>query len=107
MSQGVHCGVYLRAFLALGSVVPATAAAFWSRPEGARVEYRSRRLGRPASRESQKYAQIVDHLLEDARFEPPLRLLVDSLPRRQVVWPAGRVACSAMESRCEPPISAR
>ena len=40
---------------------------------------------RPALRKPQKYAQIVDHLLEDARFEPPLRLLVDRLPRRQVV----------------------
>ena len=27
----------------------------------------------------------MDHLLEDTRFEPPLRLLVDRLPRRQVV----------------------
>ena len=36
--------------------------------------------------ESRKqYAQIVDHLLEDARSYPPLRLLVDGLPWRKVV----------------------
>src|SRR3712207_7585305 len=35
------------------------------------------RLGRPAFRKAQEYAQIVDHRFEDARREPPPRLLVD------------------------------
>ena len=39
------------------------------------------RVRRPAFRRPQKHAQeIVDHLLKDARFDPPLRLLVDRLP---------------------------
>src|SRR5215212_320100 len=50
-----------------------------------RVEYGRRGVRRPAFRKPQEYAQIVDHLLEDSRFYPPLRLLVDRLPRRQVV----------------------
>ena len=40
-------------------------------------------------------AQIVDHILEYSRFYPPLRLLVDGLPRRKVVGHvAPRRACS-------------
>ena len=38
-----------------------------------------------AFRKPQQHAQIVDHLLEDARIDPSLCLLVDGLPRRQVV----------------------
>src|SRR5215212_11813389 len=53
--------------------------------QSARVKYGRRRVRRPALRKPQKHTQIVDHLLEDARFYPPLRLLVDRLPRRQVV----------------------
>src|SRR5215207_5606712 len=83
--QSVHCRVHLGALLALGPIVAAPRAALRGRTQGARVEYGGRRLGCPALRKAQEYAQIVDHLHEDACFEPPLRLLVDCLPRRQVV----------------------
>src|SRR5829696_4025637 len=77
--------MYLRALLALVSVVAAPRAALGGRPQRARVHYGRRGLGRPFFRKAQKYAQIVDHLLEYSRFEPPLRLLVDRLPGGQVV----------------------
>src|SRR5215217_3360893 len=43
------------------------------------------RLRSPLLRKPQKYAQIVDHLLEHSCLEPSLRLLVEGFPRRQVV----------------------
>src|SRR5215212_4473771 len=77
--------MHLRAFLALVPVVAAPMAALRGRSQRARVQYSSRRIGRPALRKWQDYAQIVDHLLEHSRFEPSLRLLVDRLPWWQVV----------------------
>src|SRR5215210_5522900 len=77
--------MHLGALLALVPVVTAPRAALGGGSQRARVQYRRLRLRSPALRKPQEYAQIVDHLLEHARFYPPLRLLVDSLPRRQVV----------------------
>src|SRR5215203_466579 len=77
--------MYLRALLALVSVVAAPRAALGGRPKLAREHYGRRGLGRPFFRKAQKYAQILDHLLEHSRFYPPLRLLVDRLPGGQVV----------------------
>src|SRR5215212_5207154 len=77
--------MHLRALLALVSVVAATMAALGSGSQRARVQYGRRRLRSPILRKPQKHAQIVDHLLEDACLDPALRLLVDCLPRRQVV----------------------
>src|SRR5215213_10527573 len=77
--------MHLRALLALVPVVAAPMAAFRGRSQRARVQYGRRRIGRPALRKPQEYAQIVDHLLEHSRFEPSGRLLVDCLPRWQVV----------------------
>src|ERR687889_1503493 len=85
VSQSVHRRMHLGALLVLVPVVTAPRAALGSGSQRARVQYCRRRLWSPALRKPQKYAQIVNHLLEDARFEPPLRLLVDRLPRRQVV----------------------
>lgn len=85
MPQGVHGGVHLRALLALVPVPAAPSPALRGGPERAGVEDGRRGLRRSAPRNPQEYAQIVDHLLEDARLEPPPRLLVDGLPRRQVV----------------------
>ena len=84
VSQSVHRRMHLGALLALVPVVAAPRAALGSGSQRARVQYCRRRLRSPALRKPQKYAQIVDHLLEDTRL-PPLRLLVDRLPRRQVV----------------------
>src|SRR5215210_4824577 len=77
--------MHLGALLALVPVVTAPRAALGGGSQRARVQYRRLRLRSPALRKPQEYAQVVDHLLEDARFYPPLRLLVDRLPRRQVV----------------------
>src|SRR5215216_5631678 len=85
VSQSVHRRVHLGALLVLVSVVAAPRAALRSRPQRARVHYGRLRLRRPLLRKPQKYAQIVDHLLEHSRLEPSLRLLVDGFPRRQVV----------------------
>src|SRR5215203_4944473 len=80
VSQSVHRCMHLGALLALMSVVAAPRAALGSGSQRARVQYCRLRLRSPALRKPQKYAQIVDHLLKDARFYPPLRLLVDGLP---------------------------
>src|SRR3712207_656758 len=86
MSQSVHRRVDLRALLVLMCVITTPRAALRGGAQGARVEYGRCRLGRPAFRKAQEYAQIVDHRFEDARREPPPRLLVDSFPRRKIVW---------------------
>src|SRR5215208_1760403 len=86
VSQSVHRRMHLRALLVLVSVVAAPRAALGGRPQRARVHYGRLRLRSPLLRKPQEeYAQIVDHLLEDSRLEPSLRLLVDGFPRRQVV----------------------
>src|SRR5918995_6543694 len=77
--------MHLRSLLALVPVVAAPMAALRGGSQGARVEYGRRRIGRAALRKPQEHAQIVDHLLEDARFYPSLCLLVDCLPRWQIV----------------------
>src|SRR5829696_4994436 len=86
MSQGIHRRVYLRALLALRSIVAAPRTALRRALQGAGVQYGCCRIGRSALRKAQKYAQVVDHRLEDASLQPPPRLLVDGFPRRQVVW---------------------
>src|SRR5215217_7517656 len=85
VSQSVHRRMHLRALLVFVSVVATPRAALGGRPQRARVHYGRRRLRSPLLRKPQKYAQIVDHLLEHSRLEPSLRLLVDGFPRRQVV----------------------
>src|SRR5215216_2050168 len=85
VSQSVHRRMHLRALLVLMSVVAAPRAALGGRPQSERVHYGRRRLRSPLLRKPQKYAQIVDHLLEHSRLEPSLRLLVDGFPQRQVV----------------------
>src|SRR5918994_4669462 len=86
VSQGIHRRVYLRTLLALRPVIAAPRAALRCGLQGARVQYGRRRVGRSTLRKPQEYAQIVDHLFEDTRREPPPRLLVCGFPRRQVVW---------------------
>ena len=78
-------------FLRLCSVVAAPRAALreWS------VSVRESRMAavgseRSALRKPQQYAQIVDHLLEDARLEPP-----PASAGRRPPTAAGRGACSA------------
>src|ERR671921_2231508 len=80
VSQSVHRSMHLRALLVLVSVVAAPRAALGGRPQRARVHYGRLRLRSPLLRKPQKYAQIVDHLLEHSRLEPSLRLLVDGFP---------------------------
>src|SRR5215216_2873519 len=72
VSQSVHRSMHLGAFLALVSVVAAPMPALGSGSQSARVEDGRLRVRSPLLRKPQEYAQIVDHLLEDARFEPPL-----------------------------------
>src|SRR5215217_2058761 len=85
VSQSVNRIMHFRALLVLVSIVAAPRAALGGRPQRARVHYGRPRLRSPLLRKPQKYAQIVDHLLEHSCLEPSLRLLVDGFPRRQVV----------------------
>src|SRR5215213_10757485 len=68
VSQSVHRRVHLRSVLVLVSIVAAPRAALWRGAQRARVHYGRTRLRSPLLREPQKYAQIVDHLLEALRL---------------------------------------
>jgi hypothetical protein len=83
--ERVHGNVELGAPLALGAVVAGTRPALGAGAQGAAVEdhRRGRRLA--AGDLAQQRAQVVDHALEHPRPEPAARLLVDDLPRGQVV----------------------
>src|SRR5215208_4220829 len=93
MSQRVHRRMHLRSLLALVAVVAAPRAALGGGSHFARLQYGRKRLRSPALRDPQEHAQIVDHLLEHSRFEPPPRLLVYGLPRlmrRPLSWSSTR-----------------
>src|SRR3954465_9117739 len=77
--------MHLGALLALGAIVACAVSAFWRRAQGTAVEDGRRRVGRAAGGQPQKCPEIVDHRLEDASREPPTGLLVDGLPRREIV----------------------
>src|SRR5215217_5798596 len=66
--ESIHGGMYLRAFLALRPVVAGPVPAL------------------RAGGQAQDGPQVVNHRLEDSGVDPALGLLVDGLPRREVVW---------------------
>src|SRR5215204_520427 len=85
IAQRVHRDVNFGAFAPLVSVVASTRAALRRRLHRAAVEDRRARLAfAPLHHHPQNRAQIVRHRFEDARPNPPLRLVVNRFPRRKV-----------------------
>ena len=70
---------------ALGSIVAAARTRFRRRPQRAAVENHGRGLALAPGKLAQKNAQILHHDLETTRIDPSPHLLIDRLPRRQIV----------------------
>jgi len=85
VAQRVHRHVDLRAPALLVPVVARPAAALRARLQRAGVEHRRARLGHAVGQLAEQHPQIARHVLEHLGLDPALRLLVDRVPRRQVV----------------------
>ena len=89
-AQGEQCPKVSTAACTLEPFLPLCPSC---RPEGRSREWISAcespvlppKAPKPVPSKAAKVRADRGHLLEDTRFEPPLRLLVDRLPRRQVV----------------------
>ena len=86
MSQGVDGNVNLRSLLPLGSIVAAAISTLRRALQRAAVDDRGCRIGGATLRHPQQFTQIMNHRFEYAGGNPPLCLLIDNLPWRQVVW---------------------
>ena len=75
----------LRALLSLCAVVGCARPTFRRRAQGSAVDDGDGRLRGTSCREAQDNAQILGQRLEAAGAQPSPRLLIDDLPRRQVV----------------------
>ncbi len=85
VTQGIDGDMALRSLPTLGPVVAGPRPTFRSGWQGAAIQNGGGgRIG-PARGQAQHLAQIVDHGLEAAGFQPALGLLIDDLPRGQIM----------------------
>src|SRR5262245_60087566 len=77
--------MYLGSLAALVAVISRPGTAFRRALHGPAVHDGRRRLRGPALTQSQDGPEVMDHGLEAAGVDPPKGLLVDRLPRREMV----------------------
>ena len=85
VAQGVDGQMDLRPLFALGPIIAGPLAALGCRAQGPTVEEGRTRVGAEAGGQAQERAQIVGQLLEAARRQPALGLLVNGFPGREVM----------------------
>ncbi len=85
MTRGVHGHVDLAAFLLLVTVKAGAAAALRRRLRHPPIEDHRRGPRLQSRSQAEDLAKIMDDLFEDTGPDPALRLLVDRVPRRQIV----------------------
>lgn len=85
MAKRIDGQMQLRTFLALGSVVGAAGATLGRRAQSSTVDDGGGRLRGSSSRKAQDNAQILGQGFKATRAQPPLRLLINDLPRRRIV----------------------
>jgi hypothetical protein len=85
MPQRVRRHVHCVAPFAVGAIVARPSATFGSGLQGPIVEDRPRRLAGRAFGQAQHSSQVMHHPFEHARFQPPLGVLIDHLPGRQII----------------------
>lgn len=85
MAQSIHGDMSFAALFAFMPIVAGPLTAFWGRLQRSAIENRRRRLFASTRGQAQQGPQIVDHRFEHASTNPTLGLLIDRVPRRQVV----------------------
>ena len=95
MPQRIDRRMNLRALAPLGPVVAGARSRFRRRLQRAAIENHRRRLRLASGKLAQQHAQILHHGFETARPNPTLRLLVDHVPRRQIVGHVAPLATGA------------
>ncbi len=85
MAQGINGHMHFAAFFTLMTIVAGPLTTFRTRFQGPTIENRRRGLSFAACGQSQQYTQIMDHSFKYSRRQPPLRLLIDGIPGRQIV----------------------
>lgn len=85
MPQGIHRQMHLAPAFGFRPVIPGAAPTLQRGRQGAAIKDSRRGLGLAAFRQSEQNPQVLDDCLEDACLQPALRLLIDRLPRGQII----------------------
>lgn len=80
LPQRINGHMHLETLAPLVSIVASASTAFWTRLQRSAVQNGSPRLWHSVVDLSYQHAQIANHILEYACFQPALRLLVDRIP---------------------------
>jgi hypothetical protein len=102
MAQGIHRHRHLTTFAPPGSIIASMLPTFGGRLQ--RPTSKDRRRGLPVSalRFMQQQSEIAHQRLEATRGPPPLRLLRDNVPGRQVIGHHPRGECLLGRSSARP-----
>ncbi|CEF49104.1 unnamed protein product [uncultured bacterium] len=85
MTQSIDCGMNLGTLFALMAVVTSASSALRGGLKGSSIKDHRRRFRVPAGKQPQHLAQILGHGFKAARPHPALGLLLDAIPRGQIV----------------------
>jgi|GEM_PF-1406039 len=95
ISQCVNCSMNFGPLLALVAIVTGAMSALRARLNGASIENHGRGAAVFLGHQSQDFAQVMRHGLEAASLDPSLSLLLNRIPRSQIVRNhAPRTPCS-------------
>jgi hypothetical protein len=86
MPERVYSQMDLTAFPAFGAVIACAPSTLGRRLQGPAIKDCGGRAFSASCCDPQDSAQVMGKRLEDASFDPALRLLIDDAPGRQVMW---------------------
>jgi len=87
LAQGIDNQIYRTAFAAFGAIVPGPRSAFWAGLEGEGLAIQNVRpwVGWPSGKLPHQEAEIMDNGQKHVGLEPALCLLMDGVPRQEII----------------------
>jgi hypothetical protein len=102
MTQRIHVPMDFRTALSFVAAVDRSSSAFGSALDCPTVEDRGARFRRPVFGFSGQASEIVNEGFQDFRFDPPLGLLIDRPPRREVVRQPPPLSARSLQTKTDP-----